>query len=91
MALGFIKEANRDGVIIPKDIKISGYDNLPICENITPTLSSVNTDYTKLGEQVIQTLDQIKINNLNNGNLNLIPTELIPRRSTDKLYNSWLW
>lgn len=84
MALGFIKEATRDGIKIPKDIRISGYDNLPICVNITPSLTSINTDYKKLGKQAIQTLDQIAEINHNTGNLSLIPVELIPRKSTDK-------
>ena len=82
MALGFIKEALEDGVKIPDKIKISGYDNLPICDNITPSLSSINTDYAKLGKQIILTLNQMISNQLPESTLSLIPIELINRKST---------
>ena len=82
MALGFIKEALEDGVKIPDKIKISGYDNLPICNNITPSLSSINTDYAKLGKQIIITFNQMIRNQLPESTLSLIPIELINRKST---------
>ena len=82
MALGFIKEAIEDEIKIPDDIKISGYDNLPICQNITPSLSSINTDYTKLGKQIVTTFNQMKENQLSESTLSLIPIELINRKST---------
>ena len=82
MAIGFIKEAIEDGIKIPDNIKISGYDNLPICQNITPSLSSINTDYTKLGKQIITTFNQMQNNQLAESTLSLIPIELIDRKST---------
>ena len=82
MALGFIKEATEDGIKIPDNIRISGYDNLPMCQNITPSLSSINTDYTKLGKQVVLTFNQMQSNQLSESILSLIPIELINRKST---------
>ena len=56
MAFGFIKEAIEHGFSIPKDIKIAGYDNLPTCEEIIPSLSSIHTDYNLLGKLVIKNI-----------------------------------
>ncbi len=84
MALGFMKEAIEDGIKIPQDLRVSGYDNLPICNNISPSLSSINTDYKKLGKQVILTFDQMKNQELSESILSLIPIELINRKSTSR-------
>tara|TARA_B100001029_G_scaffold176937_1_gene180693 strand:- start:1863 stop:2855 length:993 start_codon:yes stop_codon:yes gene_type:complete len=83
MAFGFIKEAIEHGISIPKDLKIAGYDNLPTCKEIIPSLSSINTDYNLLGKLVIKSIissdphetDQI-------GYFNLLPVELKKRNST---------
>ena len=84
MAIGFIKEASEKNVKIPQEIKITGYDNLPICVNMTPTLSSIKTNYKKLGKQVIFTFDNLSNKSLTESTLSLIPVELINRDSTKK-------
>ena len=85
MAIGFIKEASEKKIKIPEEIKIIGYDNLPICVNMTPTLSSIKTNYKKLGKQVIFTFDYLTNKSLTESTLSLIPVELINRDSTKKL------
>ena len=84
MAFGFIKEAIEHGFSIPKDIKIAGYDNLPTCEEIIPSLSSVNTDYDLLGKLVLKSITNSDPDYENEpiGYFNLLPVELIKRDST---------
>ena len=84
MAFGFIKEAIEHGFSIPKDMKIAGYDNLPTCEEIIPSLSSIHTDYNLLGKLVIQSIVNSDPNDETDpiGYFNLLPVELIKRNST---------
>ena len=83
MAFGFIKEAIENGFSIPKDIQIAGYDNLPMCKDIIPSLSSIETNYQLLGKQVINSIVSSDPNDTDQvGYLNLVPVELIKRNST---------
>jgi len=83
MAIGFIKEAQKDGAEIPKNIKICGYDNLPICQHLNPTLTSVSTNFLSLGKQVINIINnKLYLENCNSGHVSLIPVGLVERRST---------
>lgn len=54
VAIGFIHAAIRDGVRIPEDVAIAGFDDLPKCKYHTPTLTSVHTPYQILGKKVIE-------------------------------------
>ena len=84
MAFGFIKEAIEHGFSIPKDMKIAGYDNLPTCEEIIPSLSSIHTDYNLLGKLVIKSIANSDPHDDTEpiGYFNLLPVELIKRNST---------
>ncbi len=42
MAIGALREAHAQGVNVPKDLSIIGFDNLPVCNLTTPPLSSVD-------------------------------------------------
>ena len=87
MSLGFITEANNAGVKIPENIRIAGYDNIPMCENTYPSLTSIATNFHNIGEQAILYLDQ-KFNNNHDdfikGHLYLVPVNLVERLSTRK-------
>ncbi|MCL6265035.1 LacI family DNA-binding transcriptional regulator [Flagellimonas myxillae] len=88
-AASCIKELQKAGFDIPKDIKVIGFNNDPICELITPSLSTI--DYP--GYQMGVLAAQGAINHLN-GNIDLHPTnaislrhQLIIRESTANSFN----
>ena len=87
MALGFLTEAHKAGMQVPEKIKIAGYDNIPMCENTVPSLTSIATSFRDIGEQAIIYLDQ-KFENSHNdfmkGHLYLVPVHLVERLSTHK-------
>ncbi|MEQ9308264.1 MAG: LacI family DNA-binding transcriptional regulator [Balneolaceae bacterium] len=56
MAVGFMEAAKKYKYELPKDVAIIGYDNLPICRNHYPKITSVNTDYKRLAENTIDNL-----------------------------------
>ena len=91
MATAFIGQAKSKGLKIPEDMAIISYDDLPLCVQNVPTITSINTDFTRLGLYTIQQLE-VKLKGGTDGfsALSLIPVELIPRESTlkNKLANN---
>ena len=86
LALGFMHSALRDGVRIPEDVAIAGYDDIPSCKYQNPTLTSVHTPYTDLGHSVLDLLttqlrqpDKIA---RHSGSSKLVPVTLMEREST---------
>ncbi|MFW6348406.1 MAG: LacI family DNA-binding transcriptional regulator [Cyclonatronaceae bacterium] len=88
VAIGFMHSAVRDGVRIPEDVAIAGFDDLPKCQYYTPTITSVNTPYDLLGKKVIDLIqERIKGENAarHSGYTSLVPVSLSVRESTTEL------
>lgn len=88
VAIGFMHSAVRDGIRIPDDVAIAGFDDLPKCQYYTPTITSVNTPYELLGKKVIELIqERIKGENnaLHTGYTSLVPVSLSVRESTTEL------
>ena len=85
MAVGFMEAARREGYVLPEDIAVVGYDNLPICETHFPKITSVDTDYSRLGENAIETLlARIESPITHQGIVSLVPVSLKVRKSSLK-------
>lgn len=83
MCHAFIEEALMNGYNIPKDIAVIGYDDLPICERHRPSISSIHTDYQKLGEVTMEKLKELLSNpKQEKGVLSLVPVTLKKRESS---------
>jgi DNA-binding LacI/PurR family transcriptional regulator len=83
MLLGFMEMARADGLIIPDDLALAGYDNLPMCQTYSPQVTSVKTDYSILGSHVMRLLlSRIEDPIAHQGFLSLIPVSLIIRQSS---------
>ena len=80
MALGFLREATACRMNIPKDLKLSGYDDIPMCKNTIPSLTSITTNYRDIARKVISYFEQ-NTNDLK-GHLYLVPVSLAKRKST---------
>lgn len=50
MALGFLEQAAMNGLKVPDDVAVAGYDDLPICNYLHPAITSVHTDYEVLAK-----------------------------------------
>jgi LacI family transcriptional regulator len=83
MALGVMKVAKKNGIKIPQDIGLIGFDNIRISQYTSPTLTTVNQPTYTIGillsERLIFKLNN-KESNIQNSNLVLKP-ELIIRES----------
>ena len=82
MALGAMKFLRENGVRIPQQISIAGFDNIFPAEHVTPSLTTVHVDKIKMGALTAQRL----IARLQNSTLaieeNVVPSKLIVREST---------
>jgi LacI family transcriptional regulator len=56
IALGFIKAATALGIHVPRDVAVTGIDNVPYGEVSAPTLTSVDTQSETMGEIAMQML-----------------------------------
>lgn len=62
IAAGAMKALQEYGYQIPKDIRIIGFDNLPLSRVLTPTLTTINVPKKAMGEEAVQRL-VFRINN----------------------------
>jgi LacI family transcriptional regulator len=56
MALGFMKEAARLGVAVPRDMSVAGFDNIPYGKYTTPALTTVDLRSECLGASLMTKL-----------------------------------
>lgn len=83
MCHSFIEEALMHGYDVPGDIALAGYDDLPICTRHRPAISSVHTDYQKLGHITLEKLKDLLSNpQQERGILSLIPVSFVKRESS---------
>lgn len=88
MTLGFMHSAMRQGVHIPSDVAVAGFDDLPACSLYTPTITSVHTPYEVLGKKTLELIfNRLKERTdiPHTGYTNLVPVSLNIRESSTEL------
>lgn len=81
MAIGALNYLIREGVNVPKEVSIVGFDNIEISESITPSLTTIEYPMERISEIVIDLiLRQIKDKDRNVEVVSLYP-KLIVRES----------
>jgi LacI family repressor for deo operon, udp, cdd, tsx, nupC, and nupG len=81
-AAAVIKSCARMGLNVPRDIMVTGFDNIEIASMITPTITTVNQPQYQLGFSACNLLIEL-LDNPNAGMRKiLLGTELIVREST---------
>ena len=90
MTLGFMHSAIRNGIHIPEDVAVAGFDDLPTCKLYTPTITSVHTPYTMLGKKTLELIFsrlEEKTDRKHIGYTSLVPVSLSVRESSTELAN----
>ncbi|MDF1495797.1 LacI family DNA-binding transcriptional regulator [Caproiciproducens sp. CPB-2] len=80
IAAGVIAELNRLGKCVPLDMSVIGFDDLPIAQHLTPTLTTVRQDRVAIGKSAFMMLEEL-IGGVSISKVLLKP-ELIIRNST---------
>lgn len=85
IAFGAIDAMKEEGVNVPEDISIIGYDDIEIARYITPKLTTIRQNREEIGKTAVDLLvkqinekEKLKINKI-------IPVELVVRDSCKKL------
>lgn len=83
MGHAFLEEALAHGYDVPGELALMGHDDLPICERHRPTISSIHTDYEKLGLVTMEKMKEILANpEQQQGVLSLVPVTVAERESS---------
>lgn len=82
IAIGAIKAFNDNGIKVPQDIALVGFNNIPTAEYCIPTLTTVSIPMKEMGETAAKTLLE-SINNQTLINMKIyVPSTIIEREST---------
>jgi LacI family transcriptional regulator len=82
MAIGAMKALKESGLRIPRDIIVTGFDNIEASHWVDPSLTTINVDYKKLGKLIGETiLELISTSKPICDNITF-PVEFIRRQST---------
>ncbi len=87
MALGALRALDEAGRRVPQDVSIVGFDDVPEAEYFRPPLTTVRQHFPEAGRRAVRLLlDIIRPDEASDAGpaaaLDLVPTELIVRRST---------
>lgn len=77
-AIDLIRFLKESGIRVPEDLSVAGFDDIPMCEMISPTLTTVKQD------NAIQKLQEMKTNKENATEI-ILPVTLVERASTKKI------
>jgi LacI family transcriptional regulator len=80
IATGVISDLNRQGLKVPKDVSVIGFDDLPIAAQLTPSLTTIRQDRIDLGKSAFLLLDGL-VHNVAISKL-LLRAKFIQREST---------
>lgn len=87
-ALMLIQHLIDHGLRVPEDIAVAGFDDLPAAALNVPPLTTVRQPITRLGERAAEMLLAQISGEAEAGLKDLLPTELVVRRSTEFLHLS---
>lgn len=81
MALGAMQELQSHGARVPDDIAVVGFDDIMMCEAVTPRLTSVRIDRDLLGRTAVEQLQALIERPAGRIEPRQIPVELVVRES----------
>lgn len=83
MAFGALKACRRLGIQVPEDLSILGLDGVPMCEYVSPRLTSVQKPLRRLGEHAAQIVSDLVSNvDINQRTKGTIYTPVLAERET---------
>ncbi len=70
-----------NGISVPNDISVAGFDDTPICRLVSPTLTSVRQDVSLRAKIAVQKLRELKEKKETDTTI-MLPVTLVERKST---------
>jgi LacI family transcriptional regulator len=82
MAIGAISAIREEGLTVPDDVAVAGFDDIPIARYVSPPLSSVHVPIAQLGERALELLLGAIAEPANGVSRVVLPTTLVIRKSS---------
>lgn len=83
-AVDLIHFLNEAGFSVPNDISVAGFDDISLCELISPTLTTVRQDGALRAKIALKKLSELKENKIGENEV-VLPVELIVRESVIRI------
>lgn len=75
---------SEQGICVPDDISVAGFDDIPMCNMVSPTLTTVKQDGVLRARLAIEKLGELKEKDDVNPEIRL-PVSLVVRKSTKRI------
>lgn len=82
MAIGCIRTLTIHNIQIPQEISVSGFDDMDICNYLSPSLTSVRQPFSEMGLEAVRLLHSIITKDVTLGRKVVLKHDLIIREST---------
>ena len=81
MAIGIMEGARQNGISVPAQLSVIGFDNIPLCEYVTPKLTTISQDITQKGKYAAEMLlNLLEKGVVENKNIKM-PLRIVERQS----------
>ncbi|HSU41816.1 MAG TPA: substrate-binding domain-containing protein, partial [Polyangiaceae bacterium] len=87
MALGFMRTVQSQGVRIPDEVSVVGFDDIPSASLVWPGLTTVRQEMSKIGETACQLVRRALERKSVGGSVHQFPVSLVVRESTGRVPN----
>ena len=84
MAIGILRALTEQGLRVPDDISLVGFDDIEFCHYTTPPLTTVRQDRVAMGRGAVQRLIAI-VEGTGEVSPLILPTQLVIRKSTGRV------
>lgn len=81
MAIGALSALDSLGIVVPRDIAVTGFDDVRLCRYVQPPLSTVSQPMRELGALCIQLLVERLENDRSTPCTSVLPTRVVLRES----------
>jgi LacI family transcriptional regulator len=81
IAMGVIAAARATGIDVPRELAVTGWDDIPVAEHLTPPLTTVRQPMQELGRRAAALLHERLSENRTAPRHEVLPTELVVRAS----------
>ena len=83
MAVGVLRELRDQGLEVPQDVSVTGFDNIELAEYLNPALTTANIPRKQIGRIIFDTLTPSP-DHIGKDQEVLIDPQLVVRESTAK-------
>jgi len=82
IVIGVLKELHEQGIQVPKDMSVTGFDNIAYSEYIRPALTTVDIPRAEIGHLAFQAMIGPRSSKIAAGREIVVDPELVVREST---------